>query len=77
MLALKSRKSRKIWSFAISDYYCIAIAITGLYYFFNRDTLCDMKITELKRVSYSRIDKYHKNGIKPELHEEETAKLLT
>ena len=35
-----------------------------------------MKITELKRVSKSKIGKYHKNGIKSELHEDKTAELL-
>ena len=35
-----------------------------------------MKITELRCVSKGKIGRYHKNGIKPEPHEEETAKLL-
>ena len=35
-----------------------------------------MKITELKRVPKARIGKYHKNGIRPEPHEDNTANLL-
>ena len=55
---------------------CMAIAVTGLYYCFICGTLCGMKITELRCVSKGKIGRYHKNGIKPEPHEEETAKLL-
>lgn len=35
-----------------------------------------MKIAKLKRVPNNRIGRYSKNGIKLELHEENTAKLL-
>ncbi len=39
--------------------------------------LLDMKIKELQLVPKTKIGKYHKNGTKPEPHEEDTARLLT
>ena len=35
-----------------------------------------MKITELKRVPKAKIGKYHKNGIKPESHEEKVGRVI-